>query len=214
MNTQTTTTANTFDLSSFTDIKDALNHWSVTNLIPKSHNTKQYKTLEQLGEYLTKRKAISDAKKQEKQEARIRAINNGGKLIEAKVIIEWKKSKMWGNNPTAEAQIICEDSEGNRVYQNFTSGSVGGCGYDKESTAVANALNQSNAVLKAFFDKVTPDAKEREIFGYGVGIYEGIATLSGGVGTSCYYGNFKSIGYKFEKTASGKTFDVYRISIL
>lgn len=214
MNTQNTTAATSFDLSSFTDIKDALNHWSVNNLIPKSHNVSQYKTLQELGVYLTKRKAIADAKKQAKKEARIRAINNGGKLIEATISIEWKKSKMWGNNPTAEAQIICQDSEGNRTYQNYTSGSISGCGYDKESTAVANVLNQSNAVLKTFFDKITPDAKERELFGYGVGIYEGIATLSGGVGTSCYYKNFESVGYKFEKTASGKTFDVYRISLL
>ena len=214
MNTQNTTTATAFDLSNFTDLKDALNHWSVSNLIPKSHNVSQYKTLQELGVYLTKRKAIADAKKQAKKEARIRAINNGGKLIEATISIEWKKSKMWGSNPTAEAKIICEDSEGNRVYQNYTSGSISGCGYDKESTAVAMALNQSNAVLKAFFDKVSPNSDRRELFGYGVGIYEGVATLSGGVGTSCYYKNFESVGYKFEKTASGKTFDVYRISLL
>lgn len=213
MNTQTAVKAN-FDLTSFATVSEALNNWRVKNLLPKSHNVSQYKTLEQLGEYLDKRQAIADAKKQAKKEQRINAIKNGGKLIEATISIEWKKSKMWGNNPTAEAQIISENADGTKNYLSYCSGSISGCGYDKESTAVANVLNQSNAVLKAFFDKVTPDAKERELFGYGIGIYEGIATISGGVGVSCYYRNFESIGYKFEKTASGKTFDVYKISIL
>lgn len=212
MSTQNTT--KTFDLSNFATIKEALNHWSVSNLIPKSHNVQQYKTLDDLAAYLTKRKAIADAKKQAKKESRINAIKNAGKLIEATITINWKKSRTWGSNPTADAQIISQDSEGNKIYQNFTSGSISGCGYDKESTAVANVLNQSNAVLKVFFDKITPEAKERELFGYGINIYDGIATISGGVGVSCYYRNFESVGYKFERIATGKTFDVYKISLL
>jgi len=211
MNTQNNTA---FDLSNFATIKEALQHWSVSNLIPKAHNVNQYKTLEELAAYLTKRKAIADAKEQAKKESRINAIKRAGKLIEGTITVEWKKSRTWGNNPTADAQIISQDLEGNNIYQNYTSGSINGCGYDKESTAIARALNQSNAILKVFFDKINPDAKEREMFGYGISIYDGIATISGGVGVSCYYGNFESVGYKFEKIATGKTFDVYKISIL
>ena len=44
--------------------------------------------------------------------------------------VEWKKPTVWGSNPTAEV-----------VTGTYTTGSASGCGYDKESAAVAEALN-------------------------------------------------------------------------
>lgn len=114
------------------------------------------------------------------------------------VSIEWKKSRIWGANPTAKAKIWGE----NNTFGDFSSGSISGCGYDKESTAFAQAANQSLSLRKLLlvgYDKIKED------YGHGGG------RLSGGVGTSCYYSIFKTLGYRMEKVASGKMFDAYVI---
>jgi hypothetical protein len=118
---------------------------------------------------------------------------------------------MWGNNPTAEAEVYTDYRD---VYN---SGSIGGCGYDKESTAVANVLNQSNEVLKLLYTlknkKCNVELKNNDMFSYGAG-YGITPSIEGGVGVSCYNRIFNKVGYKFSKVSSGKTFDVYKIEKL
>ena len=122
---------------------------------------------------------------------------------------------MWGANPNAECWYSYKDAEGNHRSGYVTSGSIGGCGYDKGSTAVAMCLNQINEVLKPLYvikNNVVPmEQQNRDIFGYGSG-YGILPSIEGGVGVSCYPKIFKSIGYKFTTQASGKTFDVYTIT--
>lgn len=205
-------TIKNYDLSEFQTVAEALNNWRVKELIPRGHNLRQYKTLDQLSLYLTKRKTDKANKAAAELKNRIKNIDSAGVLFSAEISIEWKKSRMWGMNPTATAQIISQDANGNFIYENF-SDSASGCGYDKESTVIAGCLNQSNAILKAF--RIFIDqAKEnpREFFGYGIGFYNQIYTVSGGVGAECYKRNFESIGYNFQRIASGKTFDVYKIT--
>jgi len=127
---------------------------------------------------------------------------------------------MWGSNPRAEASYVYIN-EGKTLYNDVYSGSIGGCGYDKESTAVANCLNKIPQLMKALYEKKNKEYKptnkesdlNRNIFGYGSG-YGIFPNFEGGVGTSCYPDIFKAIGFKFSKTASGKTFDVYTIEKL
>jgi len=93
------------------------------------------------------------------------------------------------------------------------SGSIGGCGYDKLSTAVAECLNQVNAVLRPLYlmkDKHT-GKKNHEYLGYGSG-YGILPNFEGGVGVSCYPRIFENVGYEFKTIASGKTFDVFTIT--
>jgi len=114
---------------------------------------------------------------------------------------------MWGSNPTATA-FVCGVGE-------LSSGSIGGCGYDKQSTAVANVLNQIPQFKKLMFElKDKPKnakLKNREVFGYGSG-YGILPNFEGGVGVSCYDRIFNAIGYEFKTLSIGKTFDVYQIS--
>lgn len=123
-----------------------------------------------------------------------------------KISIEWKKNRTWGLNPNCEFIAI--------GFQKTTSGSIGGCGYDKESAAFARAANQNNyfSALLAF-EANRPKNKNKtneQIFGYGVsGI---IPRLSEGVGSSCYYSVCEAIGYKLTSVACGKMFDVYTIT--
>lgn len=141
----------------------------------------------------------------------------GGELV---LSVEWKKSYMWGMNP--------------RVSTNygFIGSSVGGCGYDKLSTATAEALNNDLRLLKIIYtlkelelnnrkptykEQNGEDTKEERginqfLFGYGSG-YGIFPRFEGGVGVSCHERIIERIGLKWENVASGKTYDVFRISL-
>jgi hypothetical protein len=125
------------------------------------------------------------------------------------IVIEYKRNRTWGYNPTASVFVVGE-GEGD-----YSSGSIGGCGYDKESTAFAQVANQIQGIKYLLYKEANrlknKNKKLSEIFGYGSG-YGVFPSFSGGVGTSCYYSIFEKIGYKMTKTASTSSLDVYTIS--
>jgi hypothetical protein len=120
------------------------------------------------------------------------------------ISVEWHKSRTWGSCPKVEA----------RTQGGYFTGSASGCGYDKESAAIAQALNQSRSVLKLLYDvKEQNIAKSsHDCLGYGSG--HGILPYfeQAGVGVGCFRDIFRRLGYKWECTASGKTFDVYAVT--
>lgn len=128
------------------------------------------------------------------------------------ICVDWKASRTWGHNPLAEV----------RTNKNvFYSSRVTGCGYDKRSTATAEALNQSSQVKATLYNalekqpqkviknilcqhtkhyKADPndtDYKSRHVFGYGVfaGFYS-LPRFEGGVGFSCHRSVLERLGYK------------------
>ena len=114
------------------------------------------------------------------------------------IVVEWHKSRTWGMNPRARvAAKSCA-----------TYGSASGCGYDKESAAIASALNQNPETLKILYDH----AEAGETFPYGVDVWAGLPSFAGGCGVSCFYSIFEACGYTFRQVASGKMFDVYEIT--
>ena len=133
--------------------------------------------------------------------------------------IEWRKSRTWGNNPTAYAEVHFKDGsfERSRDYK------ASGCGYDKESTVIAECFNEYLRYKLYEKHKLASSINGEKVdHPYGVYYYggkEGQKHESGyiskpsfneGVGTSCYYKIAEFIGGKFERVASGKTFDAYR----
>lgn len=116
----------------------------------------------------------------------------------ASVVVEWHKNRTWGMNP--RARVAAE-----RVA---TYGSASGCGYDKQSAAIANAFNQNPEILKILYDH----AEAGEAFPYGVHVWAGLPSFDGGCGVSCFYSIFEACGYTFKQIASGKAFDVYEIT--
>lgn len=176
-----------------------------SRLITAANKRRQWE-LGALKTYLIERNEKQAQKQLLEQFKRLQTIGAAGEFTGASVSVEWKRSAMWGMNPTASAACY---SAGH-----FVSGSIGGCGYDKLSTAVSDALNQSNALLKALYtfkEKRGPNANNRDLFGYGSG-YGILPYLEGGVGDSCYPAIFAKIGFTFRKISSGKTFDVYSIT--
>jgi len=202
-----------FQINTVTDLK-GLDTWQYNDLLPKGKNVDNF-SFNALKGYLIMRKEKSIYKAIEREVNKVKTVFNAGKLLSVKISIEWKRSRMWGSNPSAECWATFIDKDGNHNSTYVTSGSIGGCGYDKQSTAVANCLNQINEVLKPLYvvkDKAMPTDKQNgDILGYGSG-YGILPSIEGGVGVSCYPRIFEKIGMKFETVASGKTYDVYTIT--
>jgi len=153
---------------------------------------KQKLTPEQKSANIEARRAARAAAK---EAARIEAEKNQKPVKQIKFTIEWKKSRTWGSNPHLEARI--EHWDGTYSYATATAS---GCGYDKESTVIADIFNQ---FLKyKLYQPLVPELP------YGIYISQW-RHYSGGIGTDCYYKIAEAIGGKFEHIASGKTFDAY-----
>lgn len=156
--------------------------------------------------------------------ARIEEERNQPHVKQLTITIEWKKSRMWGQNPHATAQVIfwptTDDKYGSSKHKEGYT--CGGSGYDKSSTVIASVFND---FLKY---KLWDIPRENLKGGNGGRIFEnrgpcpyGISSwtldsgeedrrFAGGVGTNCYTAISEFIGGKFETISSGKTFDVYR----
>lgn len=165
---------------------------------------KQLWKLQDLREYLIERRKKQLDKSMQEKTANLQEIFNAGELPRISISVEWKKTRMWGNRPDATATFI-----GLGSYY----GSAGGAGYDKESTAIAQAINQSKEFLKCLYTvkDANPDTDNRELFGYGSG-YGILPYLEGGVGVSCYPRIFEKIGYRWEGVSHGKTYDAYEVT--
>lgn len=195
------------DLKEIKDVKSIVSSWHYNDLLPNSRKGYQWE-LKELKQYLIDRKTKESERSLAKELIDLQNVEQSPDFESITVSIEWKKSRMWGHNPKAEA-IVCTTRGCNR----YETGSIGGCGYDKKSTAVAEAINQSNSFLKAMYlvKEKNPKMNNRELFGYGSG-YGILPRLEGGVGVSCYPKIFETIGYQFKTTASGKSFDVYTVT--
>lgn len=145
-----------------------------------------------------------------KQLERIKTVANAKTVEMVTINVDWKKSRTWGNNAKAEIFVRYTDKTG----ETFESSRTSGCGYDKESSAISEALNQCNGVLKLLYkqkNKLKNFKKSNaNAIGYGSG-YGILPQLEGGVGVSCMYKICESVGMQFESISHGKTFDVYQI---
>jgi len=181
--------------------------WFLQSLLPASKKNSFFSTKKELKDYLIKRLDLHTEKRLLEITKELTFNENLDPITELTIAVEWKKSSMWGANPTAESYVNGVGS--------LSSGSIGGCGYDKCSTAVARVLNQVPQFRKLMFElKDKPKnykRKSHEVFGYGSG-YGVLPSFEGGVGVNCYDRIFNAIGYKFETVSSGKSFDVYKIT--
>lgn len=188
---------------------------------------KQYSTARRWEQYkageITREKAVELATKRALKEiekdtaaklARLDRVAAAPELTFISISVDWVRSRTWGNNPHAEA----------RTNAGTFSGTASGCGYDKESTAIAEALNQCDSVLKVLYtlkenglraglsDKSKTAACGRsngDICGYGAG-YGAIPYFEGGVGSSCFWSILKKCGFS-TSCHHGKHSDFYSV---
>lgn len=115
--------------------------------------------------------------------------------------VEWSNNRTWGKNPTAEVRAY------SRAGAKTTSGRASGCGYDKESAAIADACNGNPQFMRLLYDH----AEKGGQFSYS--IYtdgNGLPWIDGGCGVSCWRSVFKDCGFTFEDVYHGKNSDGYR----
>ena len=132
------------------------------------------------------------------------------------VNVEYKRSSVWGYNPAVDVTT----SHDTKVFTGYASG----CGYDKESAAVASAFNSSPAILKVLYtlkenalaagesdySKIAcTRVDNRNIVGYGAG-YSVIPYFESGVGVGCFWDILKKAGFS-TRCNYGKHENIYRI---
>ena len=132
------------------------------------------------------------------------------------VNVEWKRNSYWGNCPRVEVTTNTE--------REIFSGYASGCGYDKESAAVASAFNSSLSILKALYtlkenalqagksdksETACTGVDNRSCIGYGAG-YSVIPYFEGSVSVNCFWSILKALGYETQCNY-GKRETLYRL---
>lgn len=185
------------------------NKWYYNQLCTKAKPISSFSNTHDLKLFLISRKQKEQAKKLKAVQNKLKLVSEAPELFKINISVEWKKSATWGANPTAEVRVLTTDG-----YKLFI-GKASGCGYDKESAAIAQALNQSYSFLNLIYSIRENNTTEslRELLGYGSG-YGLFPRLEGGVGVSCFRSIFEKLGFKWEDISHGKSFDVYTVSKL
>lgn len=133
--------------------------------------------------------------------AKLTRAENAEPLENASISVEWKRSAIWGRNPTA---TVIANYDANHA----TEGRASGCGYDKESAAIATAINASPSIMRVLYEH----AENGGSFPYSVYTYAGLPYFDGGCGVSCFRKVFGACGYRWEDCAHLNTFDVYTLT--
>jgi hypothetical protein len=155
-------------------------------------------SIEQKAANKAQREAQKAAKK---MQSIIDAKKNQKPVKSIKMNIEWSKQF----NPTCEAWVNYEDG----TVEVFKSRAAG-WGYCKESTVIAEIFNNCLGYkLYEFHDQLIQLGENKP---YGISLGRSYPYFAGGVGTSCFFRVVDFIGGKFEKVASGKTFDAFRVT--
>ena len=150
-----------------------------------------------------------EEKRKAKEQERIEREKNQKPVKRITITIEWKKSRMWGSNPHAEASV--EFLDGTFLRKNGYTAS--GCGYDKESTVISDVFN--DFLRYRLWSGDLPTNYQEWLNGekvnkpYGITMRPDYVDFGGGIGTSCYDKISNFIGGKWEHLASGNSFDVY-----
>lgn len=129
-------------------------------------------------------------------------IENSQDIEQIKISVEWKNSRTWGMNP----HVTLSAYSCNNCYT--AKAKASGCGYDKESQAIADALNEIYGIKKLLIEKLNYINEKKP---YGINQYNIIPAFSGGVGTNCFTSFFRDIGWTVTEM-HGKAYDSYVIT--
>lgn len=184
--------------------EDFINLWYYSEKLTKRQKEKLTKSEQK---EILKNNIIKEYEKRlAKNLKRIETIKNTDNNIESITInVDWVKNPTWGYNP--HATIYTNNGE-------VTEGRASGCGYDKESAAIAEALNKNNDIVKLLYTfknkKMTAKkTNNHDILGYGSG-YGVLPYFEGGVGVSSLLNIFKKLGYTIQEHHTNRS-DFYTI---
>lgn len=201
--------------------------WATEHRTDPDRGLKDYSTETRWKQYqagiISREKAVELATKRAQKDidkstaaklAQLDRVANAPDLTFINISVEWVRSSTWGYNP----HVIIGTNTG--TYY----GKASGCGYDKESAAIANAFNRCDSVLKALYtlkenglragktdesETACTGVDNRNICGYGSG-YSIIPYFEGGVGASCFWSILKNCGFS-TSCHHGKHIDFYSV---
>lgn len=153
---------------------------------------------------------LKKVEKQKQEELNILEMiyNSESAISEIVITVEWVKSRTWGMNPKANVTVYKDSEYGKSRIGSRESRFVSGCGYDKESTAIAEALNEFLPVRRLLCKAIDIDVS----LPYGIANYSGIPHFSGGVGSDCFWRVFEVLGFSVNHVSGTKTTDVWVIT--
>lgn len=177
-------------------------------LTPKLKKNIETADVEEVKKVIAEKMKKEFEKEMEQDIEKIESIASAPDVVSFRVCIEWTKSRTWGYNPKARLEI-----KTTKGFERFETSRVSGCGYDKQSTAFANAVNQSLSIKKELYKiknkAVNKNKTIHDALGYGLG-YGELPYFEGGVGCDCFTRFFKDNGFRVEE-AHGDSFDWYYI---
>ena len=185
------------------DKNDILNLWYYKDKLTDTQYNKYINnelTDKQIKEILKKKIIKEYEKRKDKTLKRIETITQANeKITNINISVNWVKNATWGYNPHA---TITTD------FGTMTEGKASGCGYDKESAAIAEALNKNNDILKLLYiaknKKMTfKNNNNHDLLGYGSGCGV-IPYFEGGVGASSLMNILKKLGYNVQEYHTDK----------
>lgn len=143
-------------------------------------------------------------KEQAREFAKLERIANAKQLDSITIVTEWKRNPTWGNNPHSSASLYYIEGGADSFY-----GRASGCGYDKYSAAVTEALSASDSVRRLLCENYRKLKKEfSPENGCYVYLKGGIPSLAtSGSGISSLKRVFLVCGIKCEEDRSGKHSD-------
>lgn len=140
-------------------------------------------------------------KEQQRDMSRICDAEKSRGIKQAKIVVEWKKSRTWGNCPRVSVRVWSKSGE---YYEG--SGYANGCGYDKESAAIYSALCGCHAWDFEVF------SNKKEIYPFHFSESDALPRFDfGGRGVSCIRALVDARGLKWNE-AHGCAFDYYEIN--
>lgn len=179
--------------------------YDTTNLLNEVSTMSKKLTEEQKAENkriaTEKREAAKKEREAQKLIEKIEKFKNQPRVTRIAIMIEWSDSRTWGSIPHLLAKVWGVDG-----FIGIMETTCSGCGYDKESTVIADVFN-AYLKYKLF---IVNDKKENKPYGvHLIGGYTEIPYYDGGIGTECYYDIAEFIGGTFKCTASGKRSTAY-----
>lgn len=189
---------------------DILDLWYYKDKLTSSQYNKYVNdelTDKQIKEILKKKIIESYEKRKNKELRKTEIVTQANEQITMiNISINWVKNPTWGYNPHATITTN---------LGTITEGKASGCGYDKESAAIAEALNKNNDILKLLYiaknKKMTfTNNNNHDLLGYGSG-YGVLPYFEDGVGASSLMNIFKKLGYNIQEYHTDKS-DFYTIT--
>lgn len=183
------------------DNVDSLKWYQKDRLTAAQYDHLKNGNLERFKKLVRKQIEKEEAKKQIVKNdclLKIQDMKKAGSLKYLEITVEWSRSQTWGYNPHVKARAQYAN-----IGTLYNTGYASGCGYDKESAAVASAIDE---IMKPFILNNFSTLKDPSVYG----VCSNHLGFEGGVGMSSFIRAFKACGYEVHES-HGKTFDSYII---